>query len=103
MTAVVARAVPLLVVLALPGDAGFAQPASAEWNCTGWRHVQPTMLNPFGRDCVQWSLGTPADLSKMSPPPFASRQSPNQAEAQNPASDAETGASKSREKNRHSR
>lgn len=48
-----------------------AQPAFRDWTCTGWRQVVPTMLNPFGRECAQWTKTSAVSLSQVPPPPVA--------------------------------
>jgi hypothetical protein len=71
-----------LGILLLATDAPLAQPALIDWSCTAWRSVELTMLNPFGRECTQWTLRQPANFNQIPPPPIAvQRAQPNEAAA----------------------
>lgn len=64
------RMLGALGVLVLSTGSSLAQPALVDWTCTAWRTVELTMLNPFGRECSQWTLRQPASLAQVPPPPL---------------------------------
>lgn len=99
MTATIARALGALAIFLFMHGTGSAQPAQVDWACTGWRQVVPTMLNPFGRECSQWTLMSQVKLGQIPPPPMGvAPAQPAAGEVRKPKP-----AAAQKEKNRHSR
>lgn len=99
MIATTARALGALAIFLFAHGASTAQPAEVDWACTGWRQVMPTMLNPFGRECSQWTLMSQVKLGQIPPPPISvAPAQPAAAEAPKPKP-----AAAQKEKNRHRR
>jgi hypothetical protein len=67
MTYAIARAFGALVVILLAHSVANAQPAPIDSNCTQWRAVNQTALNPFGRECTQWTRASEAKAKKPNP------------------------------------
>lgn len=103
MMTAIARALAALGIILLVHGVGNAQPALPYWTCTGWSQVEPTMLNPFGQACTQWTVKRHADLNQIPPPPIGSPAQPAGSEVQTSTPKADKATVRPKEKNGHAR